>query len=209
MKKIFLSLITVAALLMCSCEKENVTPGGGGGTNPDQPVIDITPYLGKYLMTRHTDLSISVLNMFTFPLDRDLDVEVVTVKKDPAVQHGLIITNNDALYLRGVVATNGLHLQCARQICGQRQHDSPRHPTPCQRQNGMDQHCQRLRFYLRAGHACQRHHHGQHALQDRYQQQLVVLTLQTWTLPSRGCPFFVSFQRSICCNPDNGGVVSP
>ena len=111
MKKIFLSLITVAALLMCSCEKENVTPGGGGGTNPDQPVIDITPYLGKYLMTRHTDLSISVLNMFTFPLDRDLDVEVVTIKKDPAVQHGLIITNNDALYLRGVVDTSGLHLQ--------------------------------------------------------------------------------------------------
>ena len=109
MKKRILTLMTIVALVMCGCEKDPNNPGGNA--NPDDPVIDITPYLGKYLMTRHTELSISVLNMFNFPLDRDLDVEVVTIKSDPTVEHGIIISNNDALYLRGVVDTNGLHLQ--------------------------------------------------------------------------------------------------
>ena len=73
--------------------------------------VDVTPYLGKYLMTRHTDLTITALNMFTFPLDRDLDVEVVTIKTDPLVEHGIIMSSNDGLYLHGVVDTAGLHLQ--------------------------------------------------------------------------------------------------
>ena len=109
MKKSILTIMTIVALVMCGCEKDPNNPSGN--TNTDEPVIDITPYLGNYLMTRHTELSISVLNMFSFPLDRDLDVEVVTIKTDPTVEHGLIISNNDALYLRGVVDTNGLHLQ--------------------------------------------------------------------------------------------------
>lgn len=106
MKKSILTILALAALVMCGCEKDpndNITPDG--------PTIDITPYLGNYLMTRHTELSISVLNLVTFPLDRDLDVKMVTIKSDPTVEHGLIISDNDALYLRGVVDTNGLHLQ--------------------------------------------------------------------------------------------------
>ena len=109
MKKSILIIMTIVALLMCGCEREPNNPGGN--TNPDEPSIDITPYLGKYLMSRHTELSINVLGMFSFPLDKDLDVELVTVKSDPAVAHGIIISNNDALYLRGIVDTDGLHLQ--------------------------------------------------------------------------------------------------
>ena len=111
MKKRILALMTIVALVMCGCEKDPNGSSNNPNGNTDEPVIDITPYLGKYMMTRHTELSISVLNMFTFPLDRDLDVEIVTIKQDPTVEHGLIISNNDALYLRGVVDTNGLHLQ--------------------------------------------------------------------------------------------------
>lgn len=111
MKKRILTLMTIVALVMCGCEKDPNGSSNNPNGNTDEPVIDITPYLGKYMMTRHTELSISVLNMFTFPLDRDLDVEIVTIKQDPTVEHGLIISNNDALYLRGVVDTNGLHLQ--------------------------------------------------------------------------------------------------
>ena len=111
MKKRILTLMTIVALVMCGCEKDPNGSSNNPNGNTDEPVIDITPYLGKYLMTRHTELSISVLNMVSFPLDKDLDVEIVTIKQDPAVENGLIISNNDALYLRGVVDTNGLHLQ--------------------------------------------------------------------------------------------------
>lgn len=108
MKKTIFTFIALAALVMCGCEKD---PNDPSGNVPDEPVIDITPYLGKYLMTRHTDLTITAMNMFTFPLDRDLDVETVTVKSDPQVEHGIIMSSNDGLYLRGVVDTAGLHLQ--------------------------------------------------------------------------------------------------
>ena len=111
MKKTFFTIMTLADLLMCGCEKDPNDPSGNGNNTPDEPVIDITPYLGKYLMTRHTDLTITAMNMFTFPLDRDLNVETVTIKIDPLVEHGIIMTSNDGLYLHGVVDTNGLHLQ--------------------------------------------------------------------------------------------------
>ena len=109
MKKSILIIMTLVALVMCGCEQDPNNPGGN--TNPDEPSIDITPYLGKYLMSRHTELSINVLNMFSFPLDKDLDVEMITVKSDPTVENGIIISNNDALYLRGIVDIDGLHLQ--------------------------------------------------------------------------------------------------
>lgn len=115
MKKSILTIMTLVALLMCGCEQDPNNPGGshnpGGNTDPDNPSVDVTPYLGKYLMSRHTELSINVLGMFSFPLDKDLDVEMVTVKSDPTVENGIIISNNDALYLRGIVDTDGLHLQ--------------------------------------------------------------------------------------------------
>lgn len=111
MKKQLFTLMTLVALVMCGCEKEPTNPDNSGNNTTGETVIDITPYLGKYLMTRQTELSISVLNMVSFPLNRDLDVELVTVKRDPTVEHGVIISNNNALYLRGVVDTNGLHLQ--------------------------------------------------------------------------------------------------
>ena len=111
MKKVLFTIMTVAALMMCGCEKDPNDPSGNGNNTPDEPVIDITPYLGKYLMTRHTDLTITAMNMFTFPLDRDLDVETVTIKTDPQVEHGIIMSSNDSLYLHGVVDTAGLHLQ--------------------------------------------------------------------------------------------------
>ncbi len=114
MKKTIFTLMTLVALLMCGCEQGPDNPGGNGGNgnnNPDETSIDITPYLGKYLMSRHTELSINVLGMFSFPLDKDLDVEMVTVKPDPAVENGVIISNNDALYLHGIVDIDGLHLE--------------------------------------------------------------------------------------------------
>lgn len=114
MKKSILTIITLVALVMCGCEKTPNNPSGNdpSGNDPsDAPSVDITPYLGNYLMSRHTELSINVLGMFSFPLDKDLDVETVTVKRDPTVENGVIISNNDALYLRGIVDTAGLHLQ--------------------------------------------------------------------------------------------------
>ena len=104
MKKSILTIITLVAIVMCGCEHP-------GGNNTSGSSVDISPYLGKYLMSRHTELSINVLGMFSFPLDKDLDVETVTVKSDPTVENGVIISNNDALYLRGIVDSAGLHLQ--------------------------------------------------------------------------------------------------
>lgn len=113
MKKSILTIITLVALVMCGCEKTPDNPGGNNGSDDPSvaPSVDITPYLGKYLMSRHTELSIDVLGMFSFPLDKDLDVETVTVKRDPTVENGVIISNDDALYLRGIVDSAGLHLQ--------------------------------------------------------------------------------------------------
>ena len=109
MKKSIFTIITLVALVMCGCEQNPDNPGGNN--NSDDTAVDITPYLGKYLMSRHTELSINVLGLFSFPLDKDLDVEMVTVKSDPTVENGIIISNNDALYLRGIVDSAGLHLQ--------------------------------------------------------------------------------------------------
>ena len=105
MKKSFLLIALASALFMCSCEKD---PDNNPGSH--EPVIDVTPYLGSYLMTRHTDLVLSVAT-FNIPIDRDLDVEVVTVKKDPNQQYGIIMTSSDGMYMRGTVDTLGLHLQ--------------------------------------------------------------------------------------------------
>lgn len=99
--------MTIVALVMCGCEKDDNNPNSDNNT----PVISVTPYLGTYLMTRHSDLTITALNMFSFPLDRDFNVERVTVKEDPNVEHGIIMTSTDGMYLRGVVDTNGLRLQ--------------------------------------------------------------------------------------------------
>lgn len=111
MKKVIFSIMTAAALLFCSCEKDPNPSGNGNGNNTEERTPDITPYLGKYLMTRTTDLTISIMNLVTFPVDRDLDVEVVTVAADPNVQYGIIMTSTDGLYIKGTVDTLGLHLQ--------------------------------------------------------------------------------------------------
>ena len=108
MKKTILTFMAVAALLFCCCEKDPVD--NPGGHNPDEPTIDITPYLGTYLMSRNTDLVLTVAS-FNIPINRDLDVETVTVKKDPAQQYGVIMTSSDGMYMRGIVDTVGLHLQ--------------------------------------------------------------------------------------------------
>ena len=104
MKKTSFLLLTLAALLVCGCEKDPVD-------NPaTEPAIDVTPYLGTYLMTRHTDLILSVAT-FNIPIDRDLDVETITIKKDPAQEYGVIMSSSDGMYLRGTIDTLGLHLQ--------------------------------------------------------------------------------------------------
>ena len=108
MKRTLLTIMTAATLLFCSCEKDpNDNPGG---RNPDEPTIDITPYLGTYLMSRTTDLVLTVAT-FNIPIDRDLDVETVTVKKDPNKQYGVIMSSTDGMYMYGTVDTLGLHLQ--------------------------------------------------------------------------------------------------
>ncbi len=110
MKKFLFTMMTIVALLTCGCEKEDdTTPGNGNTTEERKP--DITPYLGKYLMTRTTDLTINIMNLASFPVDRDLDVEVVTVAKDPNATYGIIMTSTDGMYIKGTVDTLGLHLQ--------------------------------------------------------------------------------------------------
>ena len=108
MKKSLFTLMVAAAMFFCGCEKDpNDTPGGN---TPEEPTIDITPYLGTHLMSRNTDLVLTVAT-FNIPIDRDLDVETVTIKKDPNQQYGIIMTSSDGMYLRGTVDTVGLHLQ--------------------------------------------------------------------------------------------------
>ena len=103
MKKMSLILLAFAAMLTYSCEKDPVD-------TPTEPTIDIKPYLGTYLMTRHTDLIFTIAT-FNIPIDRDLDVETVTIKKDPALDYGVIMTSSDGMYLKGTIDTVGLHLQ--------------------------------------------------------------------------------------------------
>lgn len=108
MKKTILTLFAAAALLFCGCEKDDPNNPGNGDNN--ETTVDVTPYLGKFLMTRHANLTISVVNMFNFPLDRDFNIETVTVKEDPNTEHGIIMTSNDGMLLHGVVDSLGLHL---------------------------------------------------------------------------------------------------
>ena len=108
MKKLSFILLAFVAMLTCGCEKDpSDTPGGN---NPSVPTIDIKPYLGTYLMTRHTGLIFTVAGI-NIPIDRDLDVETITIKKDPAMEYGVIMSSSDGMYLRGTIDTLGLHLQ--------------------------------------------------------------------------------------------------
>lgn len=111
MKKTLITFLAVATMLFCGCEKDDVVNPNDDNHGNDPAGIDLTPYLGKYLMTRKAELTLNVLNMFQFPLDRDLNIEVVTVAEDPTQENGIIMTSNDGMYLRGVVDTLGLHLQ--------------------------------------------------------------------------------------------------
>ncbi len=112
MKKILFTLMTAVALLACGCDKEDdIVVDNGGGNIPEERTPDITPYLGTYLMTRTADLTITVQNVATFPIDRDLDVETITIAEDPNVQYGVIMSSTDGMYLKGTVDTVGLHLQ--------------------------------------------------------------------------------------------------
>lgn len=82
MKKTLIAFLAAATMLFCGCEKDDITPNDDNNGN-DPSAIDLEPYLGKYLMTRKADLTLNVLNMFQFPLSRDLNVEIVTVAEDP------------------------------------------------------------------------------------------------------------------------------
>ena len=107
MKKVSFIILALATVMMWGCEKD---PIDNPGSNTSEPTIDVKPYLGTYLMTRHTDLVLSVAT-FNIPINRDLDVETITIKKDPAQEFGIIMTSSDGMYLRGTVDTVGLHLQ--------------------------------------------------------------------------------------------------
>lgn len=107
MKKVSFIILALATVMMWGCEKDPADNPGGGNT---PATIDITPYLGTYLMSRHTELVLTVAT-FNIPIDRDLDVETITVKKDPQQNYGIIMTSSDGMYLRGTVDTAGLHLQ--------------------------------------------------------------------------------------------------
>lgn len=108
MKKASFILLAFIAMLTCGCEKDPID--NPHGNNPSEPTIDITPYLGTYLMTRHTDLILTVATI-NIPIDRDLNIETVTIKRDPAQEYGIIMTSSDGMYSRGTIDTAGLHLQ--------------------------------------------------------------------------------------------------
>lgn len=108
MRKTIFTLMSAITLLFCACEKDDF-PGGSNNNQTYTP--DVTPYLGKFVMTRTTDLSINVLGFLEFPLNRDLDMETVTIAPDPSVDYGVIMTSSDGMYLRGTVDSLGLHLQ--------------------------------------------------------------------------------------------------
>lgn len=110
MNRLFFLLMTFAALTFVACEDEPVTPSGDENT-PGTTTADATPFLGEYLMTRTADLSISIGTVLSFPIDRDFDVERVTVRTDPSREGGVVMTSSDGMYLRGTVMQDGLHLQ--------------------------------------------------------------------------------------------------
>ena len=109
MKRLFFLLMTFAALTFAACSDEPVTPAGDSST--PGTTVDVTPYLGEYLMTRTADLTISVGSYVTIPIDRDLNLERVTVREDPTRADGIVMTSSDGMYLRGTVMSDGLHLQ--------------------------------------------------------------------------------------------------
>lgn len=110
MKKLAYTLMTAIALLSWSCEKvDDYKPANGNTTEERKP--DITPYLGSYLMSRTSDLTISIMDMTSFPINYDWDMEIVTIAADPDVQYGVIMTSTDGMYIKGTVDTLGLHLQ--------------------------------------------------------------------------------------------------
>lgn len=110
MKRLLFLLMTFAALSFVACEDEPVTPSGDGN-NPGTTTADATPYLGEYLMTRTADLTISVGSYVTIPIDRDLNLERVTVRTDSTRDGGVVMTSTDGMYLLGTVMADGLHLQ--------------------------------------------------------------------------------------------------
>lgn len=111
MKKILYSAMIIVALLAWGCEKETNSDNPNDTTGTVERKPDITPYLGKYLLTRTTDLSITIQNMFTIPINRDLDAETLTIAADPTVEYGVILTSTDGMFLHGTVDTVGLHLE--------------------------------------------------------------------------------------------------
>ncbi len=112
MKKTILSLFVIAAIAFCGCEKDNANDtsndSNNGNTTPDR--IDVSPYLGNYLVTRTANITVNVMNMYNIPVDRDFDMETVTVRVDPIRENGVIMTSSDGMYLKGVVDDKGLHL---------------------------------------------------------------------------------------------------
>ena len=103
MKRILLLLMAVATMTFVACSDENATPDGSA--------VDVTPFLGEYLMTRTADLTLSFGTYLSFPIDRDLNIERVTVRRDPNHTNGVVMTSSDGMYLLGTVMEDGLHLQ--------------------------------------------------------------------------------------------------
>lgn len=108
MKRLLFLMMALAAMTFVACVDEPVTPSDD---NHDSNTVDVSPYLGDYLMTRTADLSIVFGSYITIPFDRDLDIERVSVRRDPAHEDGILMTSSDGMYLRGTVMEDGLHLQ--------------------------------------------------------------------------------------------------
>ena len=111
MRKTLLALCAAIALLMCGCEKEEYHNFNPAPTPPEEPTIGIADYVGNYLMTREADFNIQVMDWFAFPLQRDLNVEVISIRTDPLTDNGVILSSTDGLYLHGTVDEKGLHLE--------------------------------------------------------------------------------------------------
>jgi hypothetical protein len=105
----FFLLMAVATMSFAACSDDPVTPNGDN-SNPGANV-DVSPYLGDYLMTRTADLTLSFGTYLSFPIDRDLNIERVTVRRDPNHTNGVVMTSSDGMYLLGTVMEDGLHLQ--------------------------------------------------------------------------------------------------
>jgi hypothetical protein len=109
MKRMFYLLMAVATMAFAACSDDPVTPNGDN-SNPGANV-DVSPFLGDYLMTRTADLTLSFGTYLSFPIDRDLNIERVTVRRDPNHTNGVVMTSSDGMYLLGTVMEDGLHLQ--------------------------------------------------------------------------------------------------